>query len=161
MDSSDEVWTDEDDAAVIYESLPDWHPALFFDAFRLGLESDDPTAIEVLRKGFVTPESADEWGDFSAARNAMRGLRISMKLLVAEEAPDVAYVRVVDTPFSTNPDMRRVPASFHATLVWRPEIAATQGTSWRVHGLGAPIAPELLPRTAQGFDPTTLPGRLS
>lgn len=159
MDNPDEVWTDEDDAAIIYESLPEWHPALFFDAFRLSLESDAPFALDLLRQGFVTPESVEAWGDFSEALNALRGLRISMKLLLAEGAPDVAYVRIVDTPFSTHPDMREVPAVYYATLVWRPEIAATSTSSWRVHGIGEAIPPERLPRTAQGFDPSTLPGR--
>lgn len=154
-----ERWTEEDDAAVIYESLPDWHPALFVDAFRLGLESDEPSALELLRRGFVTPESVDAWGDFSAARQAVRGLRISMKLLWAEGAPDVSYVRFVDRPAAIVADMRQVPAALHATVVWRPELTVTPGLSWRIHGLGAPIAPASLPRTAEGFDPHKLLSR--
>lgn len=158
--NDDTSWTEEDDAQVVYESLPDWHPALFVDAFRLGLQSSEPFAVDLLQRGFITPESVDAWGDFSDTRTAMRGLRVGMSLLLAEGATDVAYVRIVDTPFSTV-DMRAVPARFHATLVWRPEIAVSPGLSWRIHGIGSPIEPDRLPRTAVGFDPRKLPRKLT
>lgn len=29
-------WTEEDDALVTHESLPDWHPSLFVDVFHTG-----------------------------------------------------------------------------------------------------------------------------
>ena len=79
-----------------------------------------------------------------------------MTALWAIDAPDVAYVRLVDTDAWTG-DMTEQPAAMHATLVWRPEIAIVPGSSWRVHCIGEPAEPGLLPRTASGFDPRKLP----
>jgi len=66
MDSDAVGWTDEDDALLAYEALPDWHPALFVDVFRTGLEQ--PDADLRIAAAFVTPETLDAWGDFSRAR---------------------------------------------------------------------------------------------
>jgi len=86
-------WTDEDDALVTYESLPDWHPSLFVDVFRTGLELKQSNTYELLSGAFVTPESIESWGDFSNARSVFAtGLKISTTALYGIGAPDVAYV---------------------------------------------------------------------
>lgn len=71
-------------------------------------------------------------------------------------APDVAYVRLVETDGWRVPDMRAVPAAAIVTLVWRPEIAIVPGSSWRIHAIGDPLRPDQAPRTASGFDPRRL-----
>lgn len=152
-----ERWTEEDDSAVAFELLPAWHPAVFLDVFRVGLQNYNETTESIARGGFVTPESANEWGDFTGARAiANSQLKVSMTALWGIDAPDVAYVRLVDTDAWTSPDLRQVPAASIATLVWRPEIAVVPGSSWRVHALGDPVPPTDLPRTAAGFDPRKL-----
>ncbi len=148
-------WTDADDAYLAYEALPDWHPALFVDVFRIGLAQ--PGQAGQLGAAFVTPESHETWGDFARARAAFDlGLKISMTALYGKDACDVAYVRLVETNQHTNVSLSLVPATMHFTLVWRPEIAIVPGTSWRIHHLGEPVDPEQVPRTAPGFDPRTL-----
>lgn len=155
MSDADNFWTDEDTAWLTYESLPDWHPAVLVDVFRTGLEQPQVTGNEILARAFVTPESLEEWGDFSRARSVFgSGLKISMKMLYGKGARDVAYVRLVETDahFELKPD--RIPATMHVTLVWRPEIAVVPGNCWRIHHLGAAIEPSQVPRTVPGFDPT-------
>lgn len=150
-------WTDGDDALLAYEALPDWHPALFVDVFRTALTMEQPGADALLAAAFVTPESIGSWGDFSRARSIFdTGLRISMTALHAIDAPDVAYVRLVETDQHTNDSIDQVPATMHVTLVWRPEIAVVPG-GWRIHHLGEPVEPSLVPRTAPGFDPRAQP----
>ena len=147
-------WTDEDDALVTYESLPEWHPALFVDVFRTGLAKVEPEANALLAGAFVTPESVDSWGDFSRARAIFTtGLKISTTALYGIDAPDVAYVRLVETNQHLNHDIDAVPATMHVTLVWRPEISVVPDSSWRIHHVGAAVDPALVPRTAPGFDP--------
>lgn len=147
-------WTDEDDALVAYEALPDWHPALFVDVFRTCLEQQDST-ITHLAGALVTPESLDAWGDFARARAVFEsGLKISMTALYGTGAPDVAYVRLVETGQHTNSHLNQVPATMHVTLVWRPEIANfVPGASWRIHHLGEPVEPKHVPRSILGLDP--------
>lgn len=60
MDHEPAGWTPEDDAILKYESLPDWHPSLFVDVFRLGLIQTGANAR--LAGAFVTPESVDARG---------------------------------------------------------------------------------------------------
>jgi hypothetical protein len=147
-------WTDEDDALVTYESLPDWHPALFVDAFHAALDMEPSDGNHLLARAFVTPESVESWGDFSRARAVFTsGLRISTTALYGIGAADVAYVRLVETDEHLNDDIDAVPATMHVTLAWRPEIAVVPNSSWRIHHLGEPIQPSLVPRTAVGFDP--------
>ncbi len=147
-------WTDEDDALVTYESLPDWHPTLFVDVFRTGLEIEQPDGNKLLGGAFVTPESLDSWGDFSRARAVFTtGLKISTTALYGIGAPDVAYVRLVETDEHLTRDIDSVPATMHVTLVWRPEIAVVPNSSWRIHHLGEAVEPTLVPRTRAGFDP--------
>lgn len=147
-------WTDEDDALLAYEALPDWHPALFVDVFRTGLEQQN--APTELLAAFVTPESLPSWGDFNRARAVFdSGLKISMTALYGIDAPDVAYVRLVETRRHTNDSLDRVPATVHATLVWRPEIEIVPNSSWRIHHLGDAVEPTRVPRTAPGFNPRT------
>jgi hypothetical protein len=78
-----------------------------------------------------------------------------MTALYATGAPDVAYVRLVETDWHLTDDVSEVPASVHVTLVWRPEIAVVPDSAWRIHYLGEQIHPELVPRTSHGFDPRT------
>jgi hypothetical protein len=153
--TEDDGWTEEDDAALILELLPDAHPARFVDVLRTALVDMDPETVqEILLRGAVTPESAHLWGNFDAARAVFRtGLKISMTPLYGIDSPDVAYVRLVETDAHFSPDITSVPATLHATLVWRPEIAVMPGTSWRIHALGEPIPPSELPRSSAGIDP--------
>lgn len=149
-------WTEEDDARLAFEALPDWHPALFVDVFRTALAMQQPETDALIAEGLVTPESAS-CGDFSRARSVFdSGLKISMTALYGLDAPDVAYVRLVETGRHTNDSIDRVPATMHVTLVWRPEIAVVPGSCWRIHHLGEPIDPGLVPRTAPGTDPRRL-----
>jgi hypothetical protein len=145
-------WTEEDDARVTYESLADSHPSVF----RAALEMAHSEANELLSAAFVTPESLHVWGDFSRARAIFAmGLKISTTALFGIGAPDVAYVRLVETDEHTNHDIDSVPATMHATLVWRPEITVVAISSWRIHHIGDAIEPAFVPRTAAGFDPRT------
>ncbi|MEL5990734.1 hypothetical protein ACOKGD_13895 [Microbacterium phosphatis] len=149
-----ESWSDEDEAAFHLESLPAWHPSLFVDVFHTALTVPETHAsYRILSEAMVTPESVESWGDFSRARTVLAGLRISMTPLAAEGAPDVAYVRLVETDQHLV-RMADTPASMHVTLVWRPEIAIVPDTGWRIHAIGEPVAPHLLTRTAPGFDPS-------
>lgn len=150
-------WTEEDDARLAYETLPDWHPALFVDVFRTALAMPQPASDALLAEALVTPESLGSWGDFSRARSVFdTGLKISMTALYGLDAPDVAYVRLVETDSDTNDSIDRVPATMHVTVVWRPEIAVVPSSCWRIHHLGEPIDPGLVPRAAPGTDPRTL-----
>jgi hypothetical protein len=158
MNDESDRWTEEDDAALIYESLPGWHPAMIVDVFRTGLEFENRAARQkVLGEGFVTPESVEAWGDFSRAQALFNtGLRISTTPWWGRDAPDVAYVRLVETDAHFAPQAAGIPATAHVTLVWRPEIAVVPGTSWRLHHIGDPIHPDQVPRTAIGTDPRKL-----
>lgn len=152
-----EGWTDEDDVRLEFEALPSWHPALFVDVFRVALAVEPNEGNALLRLGFVTPESVPWWGDFSGARMLLgAGLKISMSALYAADAPDVAYVRLVETDRHRSSGTVRLAATAHATLVWRPELAAVPDTSWRIHRLGQPVDPMVVPRSTPGFDPRTL-----
>ena len=154
MIDDETAWTDADDALLTYEALPDWHPSLFVDVFRTALQTDEPDTNRLLFGAFVTPESAEVWGDFSRARAVFTsGLKIGTTALYGNGAADVAYVRLVATDAHLNHDIRAVPATMHVTLVWRPEIAVVPKSSWRIHYLGEAIEPSLVPRSAPGFDP--------
>lgn len=54
-----EFWTEEDNSALEFERLPDWHPSLFVDVFRVGLQTFNESTVAIARGGFVTPESVD------------------------------------------------------------------------------------------------------
>jgi len=151
--ASFESWSEEDDAAVAYDSLPHWHPSVFVDTFRTCIKDPIGSNLELARRAFITPESESTWGDFSQARRVFAlGLKISMRPLWAIDAPDVTCVRLVETDrFFVPGDL--VPATSHATLVWRPEIAIVPGSSWRIHAIRQPVHPIDLPRTAPGYDP--------
>lgn len=150
-------WTDEDDALLTYESLPGWHPALFVHVFLSGLATMKPEDSAGLAGAFVTPESITSWGDFSRARAIFAsGLKISTTALYGIGAPDVAYVRLVETSQHLNHDIDAVPATMHVTLVWRPEISVVPDSGWRIHDIGEMVNPALVPRTALGLDPRAL-----
>lgn len=157
MSSDAGNWTDEDDASVEYDALPDWHPSIFVDVFRAALETESTEERNaLLAQAFVTPESIEAWGDFSRAEALFAsGLKISMTAFFPSEAVhDVAYVRLVETSEHCSPRLADVPATVHATLVWRPELVGPPKSSWRIHHLGEPVVPEFLPRTAPAADPS-------
>lgn len=138
---------------MLVEGLPAWHPSLFVDQFRDALQIEHPAANQIITEGFVTPESAVSWGDYSAARGwAKSESKISTTPLYGRGAHDVAYVRLVITDKWIAPNLD-TPAHLIATLVWRPEIAIVPEVGWRIHQLGYPVDPMSLPRTAIGFDP--------
>lgn len=154
---SDEVWTDEDDAAAFAEGLPDHHPTKFVDALRT-VACDERGAK--LLPFMVTPESEDQWGgEFQVLRDFLeQPHRISTTPLYGIDAPDVAYVRFVkDSGPWIVEDLDSVEAVAHATLVWRPELpAVVEGGAWRIHALGDPIDPQYVARSAEGTDPRQL-----
>jgi len=78
-----------------------------------------------------------------------------MSPLYGSDAPDVAYVRLVETDEHSVTNTADVPATAHVTLVWRPEIAIVPGSSWRIHHIGEPVPFTEVPRTAIGTDPRT------
>ncbi|MEV7632000.1 hypothetical protein AB0N64_06290 [Microbacterium sp. NPDC089318] len=156
MDEAEASWSDEDDAAVAFGSVPDWHPSRFVALFRTAMTDPDASVIEGARLALVTPESIDEWGDFAEALDFATGpLKISSYLELADRAPDVAYVRLVSTENAYD-DASTLVATW-ASLVWRPEIQMIPESAWRIHSL-ARVDPQNMPRTAHGFDPRTLPG---
>lgn len=145
-------WSDQDEAQAAYEGLPAWHPSLFVDVLRAALEVSADAGM--LAAALVTPESAEQWGDFTRARALFAsGLKISMTPVWATGAPDVAYVRLVETDQHVVDDAGGVPATVHVTLVWRPEIAVVPGSRWRVHHIGDRVDLDLFPRAADGFRP--------
>ncbi|MFJ2542730.1 hypothetical protein [Microbacterium sp. NPDC087589] len=89
--ASFEFWTEEDDSALELELMPDWHPSRFVDVFRTGLQNFNESMEAIARGGFVTPESVETWGDFTAAREVANStLKISMTALWGIDAPDVS-----------------------------------------------------------------------
>lgn len=153
MDENSERWTEEDDARVIVEGLPEWHPSLFVHQFRQALLVDPPVPPLLLTEGFVTPESAEAWGDYSAARGwAKSASKISTTAHYGRGATDVAYVRLVFTDEWIAPN-NDTPEHAVVTLVWRPDIEVLPGLGWRIHAVGEALDPQTLPRTAIGFDP--------
>jgi hypothetical protein len=103
---------------------------------------------------FVTPESIESRGDFSRARSVFAtGLKISTTALCGIGAPDVAYVRLVETDGHDNHDIEKVPATMHVMVAWRPEIAVAPKSSWGIHYLGDAVQPAVVPRSAVRVDP--------
>lgn len=144
----DERWTDRDSAELELEGLPDDHASRFVDIFTTGLSRlDEDGALTILRSAFVTPESVEVWGDFTDAREAIRGRKVSMTPLHPEDgSQDVAYVRIV----KTDEWISRIvdePDAIHVTLVKRPDLEQyISGTTWRIHALGEPKDPADVPR---------------
>lgn len=158
MSDEADAWSDKDDAALVQESLPESHPSRFVEFFQDGLLHEPPLSCEWLAAVAVTPESVESWGDFSRARSLFRsGLKISTTPLYGIDAPDVSYVRLVETDEHLNYDVDAVPATAHVTLVWRPEIREHPSSAWRIHHIGEAISVESVPRTAVGFDPREVP----
>lgn len=156
---SDSEWTDEDTAAVYAESLPVAHPSQFVDIIRGGATTD-PDGARLLLTVFVTPESLGNWGEgFEGLIRYMQGsFRMSTTALYGVGAPDVAYIRFVpDEGPWINPDLTKVDAIGHATLVWRGELEpAYHNVHWRLHALGEALPPEFVPRSPDPIDPRPL-----
>ena len=72
MSDDETSWTEEDDAQVTYSHFPEWHPSLFVDVFRTGLEMKQLHADQMLAGAFVTPESVDASGGFLASTDNLR-----------------------------------------------------------------------------------------
>ena len=128
-------------------------PSLFVRQFRRARLVDPPVPPLLPTEGFVTPESAGAWGDYTAARDwAKSASKVSTTAHYGKGATDVAYVRPVFTDewIAPNDD---APEHAVVTLVRRPEIDVLPGVGWRIHGVGEALDPKTLPRTAVGFDP--------
>jgi hypothetical protein len=95
----------------------------------------------------VTPESLEDWGDFSAEAAALEALGdwgVSSKPLRAVDDPDVAYGKVlsgVRESFQLVDD-GVLSVALIVTLTWRPEC-----DRWLIHAVGKNyIAPMDVPR---------------
>ncbi|WP_309105069.1 hypothetical protein [Microbacterium sp.] len=146
--ATDELWTDRDDAELALAALPEGHPVRIVESFVTMLLGDS-LQLEALA-GFVTPEARDDWSDFSGARGYFmdQALASSTVALRHRGAADVAYVKLVP---NVGPLVVARPRTDHvgfATLVWRRELGG-----WRVHAIGEPIPPALLPRTSRNDAP--------
>lgn len=144
-------WTERDEADFYYSALDASHPVKQASVFFMAVLSGEYGG-EVL-VAFVTPESRDAWGDFSAAREAFREIEspgIGSQARPAEGSPDVVYVKVLDSVAEPHlvhsPTPVVVPGVF--TLVWRPEL-----DRWLIHGFGEYLLPEAVPRTSPGEAP--------
>lgn len=99
-------------------------------------------------QNLTTPESWDDWGDFSEARDAVASMPncgYSNRCARAVDADDVAYFKVFsDVPQSYEVvDSQILTIAGVLSMVWRPEL-----DSWRIHSFGGYLRPEELPRTA-------------
>ncbi|MGC5077631.1 hypothetical protein [Agrococcus sp. DT81.2] len=150
---ADEGWTERDDVEVMFAALDEDHPARAVAAFAALLLADELRSD--LLAGFVTPESLDDWADFSGVRDYFmdRALAASMTALRHRDAPDVAYVKLVPEVGPLLTDTPRRDQVAFATLVWRPELGG-----WRVHDVGGPIPPAQLPRTSSRATPPSYAG---
>ncbi|RCK61550.1 hypothetical protein [Microbacterium sorbitolivorans] len=142
MTNSEGRWTDEDTARAVFEALPEDHPCRAVRQFSNSiLAEEDATALAEL----VTPEVLDDWGDFSSARRYFfdQAFSISTRSLRHREATDVAYVKLVPDDGIYLSEKPRQDMIGWVTLVWRPELGG-----WKLHCIGQPAPPHLLPRTA-------------
>lgn len=150
MTDSDDQWTDKDSARATFEALPADHPCRTATKFNdlIMDEADAATLAEL-----VTPECLEDWGDFRVARSFFldQAISISTRSLRHRGASDVAYVKLVPDDGKYISATARQDAIAWATLVWRPEYGG-----WRIHSIGQPAPPHLLPRTApQGSAPVS------
>lgn len=141
-------WTETDSAYVNWEALPEGHPARVVRAFNDAAWSD-PIPVSLLAS-MVTPEVRADWGDFSSAAEFFRqGVGLGLNLRYVEGVRDVVYVKLIkDINVATVVRSEDVAPLAYVTLVWRSEL---QG--WRIHRIGEPAEPNVLPRTSPGEAP--------
>jgi len=145
---SEDRWTDADDAQFAMHALPDDHPI----ALTMGVMTalDNPAEHQELLRTWVTPESVEDWGNFSEAATFLRSHTLGVLGTVRqyEGASDVAYVIAIsqepDAPMRmTQEDEPLHPAAVF-TWIWRPDEG-----NWRLHSVGEGWSrPERLPRTS-------------
>ncbi|MDA4893289.1 hypothetical protein [Microbacterium resistens] len=145
-------WTQRDEAEFYFTALEASHPVKRASVFFMMVLRGDFDADVV--GSFVTPESRPAWGDFSAARGSFESIGspgIGSHARPAEGAPDVVYVKVLDSVHEahlvTTPTPVVVPGVF--TMIWRPEVGA-----WLIHSFGDYLLPEVVPRTSPGSAPS-------
>lgn len=145
---SDE-WSIDDDAAAAIAGQGFDHPMSAARAFMAGVSDLDN--YRHLLPAVVTPESMVAWGDFTevAARlDEIGDWGLGSLANPAPGARDVAYAKVVagvrDTYRVETPEV----ATEVITLVWRPEVG-----HWLVHGFGAALLPEEVPRSSPNVAP--------
>ena len=138
-------WTDEDSARVVFEMLSADHPSRVAKAFNDLFHQDD--LLTSVLEMFVTPEARADWGDFSDGKRFFLDLAIaiSTRALRPKEANDVAYVKLVSDTGAYLAEQPRQDVIAYVTFVWRPELR-----EWRIHSIGQPAPPHLLPRTDLG-----------
>ena len=95
----------------------------------------------------VTPESRENWGDFTSAKRAYRSINepgFGSLVNRPDGASDVGYFKILsDVTESYEVDQPRavmIPAMI--TLVWRPEAGPADNPGmWLVHQFGDPADP--------------------
>lgn len=148
----EERWTDADDARLTLHSMSDNHPVKLTIAIWEAL--DDHVAHFELLSAWVTPESLEQWGDFSEAAKSLHGepLNVLGTIRQFEDAQDVAYVWLIRADPDSRPRMTSGPERVNIfavfTWVWRPELGG-----WRLHATGKQLDPDRLPRSAPGQGP--------
>lgn len=147
----DDTWTDKDDAlrrsASLHPDSPSFSAKVFANALR------SPIRNAGLLAWLVAPESRAAWGEFEPAAALLRAMRqpgIGSNAAPAFDAPDVAYVKVMENvaeAFTLDEPIFGTESAV-ITLVWRPEHGR-----WLVHGFGHYLRPEELVRSSPGEAP--------
>lgn len=142
---NDMQWTDEDSARVAFETLAADHPSRVAKAFNDLFHQDD--LLTSVLEMFVTPEARADWGDFTDGKRFFfdQAIAISTRALRPKEANDVAYVKLVPDNGAYLVKQPRQDVIAYVTFVWRPELYG-----WRIHSIGQPAPPDMLPRTDTG-----------
>lgn len=150
----EETWTALDTAMAKIEAAGTEHPLLTAMLFVTTLEDEESDPQEL--RDLVTPESAEFWGDFDAARRMLKSIEKPGYGTTINRAPgavDVGYFKIlenVEESFEVHVETAvLVPAV--VTIIWRPEKG-----KWLVHQFGAPAEPEELShvRTSPGEAPS-------
>lgn len=148
--SDDERWTEADDIAAALEGFHPGHPVSLVQILAEAVK--EPERYAVALEGLVTPESLNDWGDFSQLRSALEGLSFSSQLRSYPHAPDVAYMYLIagePAPRFVELGVVEVPRTL--VWIWRPELG---NGSWRLHHAAQEmLPPEAFPRTSPGSAP--------
>jgi hypothetical protein len=145
--------TDEAALADLGEPSLD-HPVHVVMMFHNGAQ--DPVHWNNLLHNLTTPESWDDWGDFSNVAEFLSGYAVATGVRYAlgddfEPVDDVAYVKLIpDSVFGAetvivNQELLVADAQI-VTLVRRPDLP---GGGWRIHRIGIEALPEELPRASR------------
>lgn len=151
MRMADDSWTDEDDAHFAMATLPPSEPVALTLAVWNALTADEDHTS--LLREFVTPESLEQWGDFSAARDALSAPRLGIIGTARQypDAVDVAYVWITrqagDTARMTDgPEVVEIAETF--TWIWHADRE-----QWLLHSIGTMLDPGEMPRTSPNRAP--------